>query len=86
MDEKSDEERDKFSYDGDNEGLKAEGATGRIVGSVKASKSTRSQAAIDSALFKLATQYVPPALLKRCTDATRNYQLLQAAQIVIIGR
>jgi hypothetical protein len=72
MDEESDEERDKISYDEDNEGLKSKDVTGNIFGSVKASKPTRSQAAIHTALFKLAAQYVSPELLQHYTGSPKR--------------
>jgi hypothetical protein len=71
-DEELDEEEEKTSYNEDNEGLKSENVTGNIFGPVKASKRTRSQAAIDTPLLELAAQYVPPELLQRDTDVTKR--------------
>jgi hypothetical protein len=53
--------------------LRAEGVVADIIKSVKAPKPTRSQAAIDTALFEMVAQYVPPELLQHYTDATKRY-------------
>jgi hypothetical protein len=74
-DDEFDEEGEKISYNEDNEGLKSENVTGNIFGLVKASKWTRSQAAIDTPLLELAAQYVPPELLQRDTDVTKRLHI-----------
>jgi hypothetical protein len=71
-DEEFDEEGEKTSYNEDNEGMRSGNVTGNIFGSVKASKRTRSQAAVDTPLLELAAQYVPPELLQRDADVTKR--------------
>jgi hypothetical protein len=76
--EEFDEEGEKTLYNEDNEGLKSENVTGDIFGPVKASKRTRSQAAIDTMLLELATQYVPPQLLQHYPSSKKRWHTRRA--------